>query len=281
MTDGAVQNAKDGAAGDNARPDSLLGPGDPPPFEVVNGDRSSDVVFVCDHASPVIPAALDNLGLDEAARCAHVGWDIGAADVARMLAAAFDAPLVLAGYSRLVIDCNRNPTHDTSILAESDGMAVPGNAKVTEDDRHRRVAACFQPYHDAIDGILVGLCEERVPALISVHSYTPDYQDQDRPWHVGVLWDQDPRLSLPLIEALERDPALCIGDNEPYSGQDEVGYTIRRHAERRGLPHVLVEIRQDLVDTPEGAGHWASVMEDALRHVFTRGPDLFQVEYHE
>lgn len=278
-------NANDNAANDAdsagiGPSGTLLGPGDPPPFEIVNRGRASDVVFVCDHASRTIPAALGTLGLTGAAREDHIAWDIGAADMARDLAEAFGAPLVLAGYSRLVIDCNRNPTHETSVLPVSDGIAVPGNEKLSDEDRQRRVSEIFQPYHDAIDGVMVDACEERVPALVSVHSYTPDYQDEDRPWHIGVLWDSDPRLSLPLIDALGRDPELCIGDNQPYSGKDEVGYTIRRHAERRGLPHVLIEVRQDLVATRDGARHWAKVLEDALRLVFTRDPELFRVEYY-
>lgn len=284
MSNGAVQNAANANSAPARTPGSLLGPGDQLPYEVVNPGGSAPVVFICDHASNAIPARLESLGLRPEALEDHVAWDIGAADVARQLSRAFDAPLVLAGFSRLVVDCNRNPTHLTSIMSRSDGFDIPGNHNLTENDRRARVAEIFQPYHDAVDRVLVRKCEgDQVPAVVSVHSYTPtlhDHPSEDRPWDVGILWDKDPRIARPLIETLAGEADLNIGENQPYTGHDEMGHSIRRHAERRGLPHVLAEIRQNLIDNETGAAAWARRMEEALRRVFASDPDLFRVEYY-
>ena len=244
----------------------LLGAGDPPPFEVVNPEGSVPLLFVCDHASHAIPAALNGLGLDEAARLQHIGWDIGAAQVTRRLAAILDAPAVLAGYSRLVIDCNRPPGSPGSIPLISDGVTIPGNAAVDETAAQARVAACFEPYHQAVEGKLAEMAARRAPpAFISMHSFTPRFDDFERPWHTGILWDRDDRLAKPLMAALAGDPLIHVGDNEPYSGRTPEPYSMPRHAEVRGLRHVTVEIRQDLIDNEHGAEIWAQHMAAALR----------------
>ncbi len=244
---------------------SLLAPDEAPPFEIVNPDGSAPVLLICDHASRAIPRALDNLGLDEAALRRHIAWDIGAAEVARALAVRFDAPLILAGYSRLVIDLNRPLDDPTSIPVISEGTIVPGNRDLDPEEAARRADSLFRPYHAAIDDAL-GRFEAagRTPALLSIHSFTPVFKGVERPWHVAVLWDRDGRIAQPLMAALRSDPELLVGDNEPYSARDPAGFTIESHAEPRGLPHVLVEIRQDLIDTHHGAAAWAERLGDAL-----------------
>lgn len=245
---------------------SLLGPGDPAPAALFNGAGAAPLLIVCDHAAPAVPRALGSLGLDEAVLRRHIGWDIGAARVVRHLASLLDAPAVLSAYSRLVVDCNRAPDDPTSIVTESDGVAVPGNAGLSPAGRAARLAACFHPYHDRIAACLSAFRRKGVaPAVFSVHSFTPVMNGFARPWHAGVLWDRDPRLPVPLLAALRRrNPGLVVGDNEPYSAQAPAGYTMRRHAEAAGLPHALVELRQDLIETEAGAARWAEILAGAL-----------------
>ena len=251
-------------------PPALLGAGDAPPFEVVNPDGAARAVLFCDHASWAVPAALDGLGLDESVLRRHIGWDIGAGDVTRRLAGLLDAPAVLAGHSRLVIDCNRPPGAPSSIPAVSDGVAVPGNRNLDQAAAAVRAAACFTPYHDAIATMAAAVTARRgAPAVISMHSFTPVLDGFERPWRVGVLWDTDPRVAVPLIAALGEDASIHVGDNEPYSGRVPIPYSVPAHAERHGLPHVTVEIRQDLIDTHHGAEAWANLMAAALRRVLS------------
>ena len=245
---------------------ALLGADDPPPFEVVNADGRARAVLFCDHASCQMPASLNGLGLDGAVIKRHIGWDIGAADVTRRLAALLDAPAVLAGYSRLVIDCNRPPGEPSSVPSVSDGVEVPGNQALGEADRAARRAACFTPYHDAVDEAIARV-EARhggPAAVIAMHSFTPVMDGYERPWHVGVLWHEDGRMAVPVIDALAADPSISVGDNQPYSGRVPVPYSIPAHALPAGRPHVTIEIRQDLIDTHHGAEAWANVMAAAF-----------------
>ena len=249
----------------------LLGADEPPSFEVVNPNGATALLLVCDHASHAVPAALHGLGLDESTLLRHIGWDIGAADVTRRLAALLDAPAVLAGYSRLVIDCNRPPGSPNSIPAVSDGVTIPGNADIDEAAAGVRAAACFAPYHDAVDRKLdemAAITEQSTgPTFVSMHSFTPLFDGFERPWHMGILWDRDDRLAQPLMAALAADPAINVGDNQPYSGRAPTPYSAPHHAEVRDLRHVTVEIRQDLIDTHHGAETWAQRMAAALRAV--------------
>jgi predicted N-formylglutamate amidohydrolase len=178
-----------------------------------------------------VPRALNGLGVPPVAIREHIGWDIGAAAVTRLLAMALDAPALLSGYSRLVVDCNRDPDDRTSIPAESDGVAVPGNRDLSPEARIRRLEACFAPYHMAIAARLDAFAAAGVaPAFLSVHSFTPVMKGMARPWHVGILWDKDPRIPKPLLAALGADPSITVGDNEPYSAREPAGFTVRYHA---------------------------------------------------
>jgi predicted N-formylglutamate amidohydrolase len=246
-------------------PAPLLGPGDPAPVETCCPAGRAPLLITCDHASLNIPRALGDLGVPPAQLRKHIGWDIGAADVTRRLAARLDAPALLTAFSRLVVDCNRRLEDRSSIPAVSDGVAVPGNCDLSNADRSARIEAIFHPYHRAIavrlDAVLaVGV----VPALVSIHSFTPAMAGKARPWHVGILWDQDPRIAVPLLAALRREPGLVVGDNEPYSAREPVGYTMREHGVARGFPHAAIELRQDLVADAEGAAAWAERLARAL-----------------
>lgn len=255
----------------------LLAPDEPPPFEVLNPEGRAPVLLICDHASRAVPRSLDQLGLDGALLTRHIGWDIGAAEVTRELARRFDAPAVLAGYSRLVIDCNRRLADPSSIPEVSDGVEVPGNRNLAPAQREARASALYRPYHGAIAARLSAFSARGVtPALLSIHSFTPVMAGFARPWHVGVLWDKDPRIAVPVMRNLAADPSRIIGDNEPYSAREPVGYSVLTHAGIAGLPHVAFEIRQDLIGTTPGAATWATILFEALEPILAN-PDLFRL----
>lgn len=248
---------------------SLLGPDDPPPFTVFQPDATTPILFLCDHASRVVPRSLAQLGLPDAELNRHIGWDVGAAAVALLLAEVFKAPLVTSGYSRLVIDCNRKPGDPSSIPPISDGTVVPGNRELSDADRASRAEACFWPYHRAVDAQIAELTALGIkPALVVIHSFTPRMNDLDRPWELGILWDEDPRLAAPLLDYFSQQSEVVVGDNEPYSGRDEQEYTIGAHAIPNDLPRVSIEIRQDLIGSESGIRNWAAVLQPALAATF-------------
>ncbi len=256
---------------------AVLGAEDPPPWETVNIGGKASALLICDHASRALPRAYGGLGLDETLLRRHIAWDIGAADITRRLASRLDAPALLAGYSRLMIDCNREMDDPTSIVTMVDGVAIAGNRKVDGVEAERRAAALFRPYHDAIEEALGRFATRGVvPALISIHSFTPIFGAVPRPWHIGVLWDKDPRLARPLLEALSRQPRLTVGDNQPYSGRVAIGYSIEVHGAQAGLPHVLIEVRQDLIDTHHGAEAWGERLSSVIGRVLDR-PSPFRI----
>jgi predicted N-formylglutamate amidohydrolase len=242
---------------------NLLEAEDPAPVMVHHHGRLRPAVVVCDHASNAIPARLGRLGLDDRALARHIAWDIGAGALANALARRLGLPCVLAGYSRLVIDCNREPFSEASVLSYSDGDIVPGNIERTPVDHALRVDEIFEPYHAAIDAELLA-SGSNAPVLIAVHSFTPSMNGFDRPWHCGVLWDHDSRLAAPLLAALRADAELVVGDNQPYSGRDPSDYTVSRHAKARGWPHVCIEVRQDLLADAAGVERWAERLGCAL-----------------
>lgn len=242
-----------------------LSPSDPPVVEVVNADGQAPIILVCDHASNAIPSPWQNLGLRTEELAQHIAWDIGVADVTRRLAARLDAPAVLSGYSRLLIDCNRAPGDPDSIPTVSDGVPVPGNQQLSDAEADWRLETFFWPYHHAITNTIAHRWRHGLaPLFISMHSFTPQLNGgPPRPWHVGLLWNRDPRLLLPVFEWLREHTDLCIGDNQPYSGC-EVGYTMQTHAGAAGLPHLEFEIRQDLLMDEAGCASWATLIGDVL-----------------
>lgn len=235
---------------------------------MIEGAADSRVIFVCDHASNRFPAALGKLGIDDRYLDDHIAWDIGAAAVSRLLQARFGADAVFANYSRLVIDLNRRPGDGTVIPPISDGILIPGNLGLSQEARDARGETFHAPYHAAIEE-LIGrrAVNGEVPVFIGIHSFTPYFHGTPRPWHAGVLWDRDPRLALPLLAALRRLDDLFIGDNEPYSGRHTADYSIDTHAEVRGMAHVGIEIRQDLIDDQAGQERWAGILGAALAPV--------------
>lgn len=257
---------------------ALLADDEPAPFEVINADGAAPFLVVCDHASRRIPRALGDLGLPARELETHIAWDIGAGEVARRLAARFDAPLVFANYSRLVIDLNRALDDPTSIPVISDGVVIPGNRDLSDEAKRTRAEALFHPYHAAVAGMLETLAARGpAPAIVSVHSFTPVIKGEERPWHVGVLWDRDPRMALPFMARLGADRDVCVGDNLPYSGRDHYTFTMDHHAVRTGLPHLAMEIRYDLLLSEEGIAHWTGRIGDVIEEI-TADEDLYRVE---
>ena len=236
----------------------LLGPHDPPPFETHNPESASRVLLVCDHASCRVPFALGDLGVSEGERTDHIGWDIGAAAVTRRLAALLDAPAILAGYSRLAIDCNRPAAAPDRIPAVSDSIRVPGNEGLDQAAVGVRVDDLFTPYHDAIRAALDRIeARGEVPLLVSVHSFTPRLANgEDRPWEIGICWDNDRRMADPMIERL-RGEGLRVGANEPYDFGVLTDYTLPVHGESRGLPSLLMEIRNSEIRAAGAVETWA------------------------
>jgi predicted N-formylglutamate amidohydrolase len=242
----------------------LLGPDDPLPVEIYNGDSTAPTLLICDHAGRAVPRCLGTLGLDDVVLHRHIAWDIGAALLARELARSLNAPLITSVYSRLVCDVNRRANDPTSVAAESDGTPVPGNQNLSDAQRVRRQQALCTPYHEAIDARLTAIRQRgQVPMLLSIHSFTPVFKSFVRPWHVGVLWNRDGRLAMAIKSQLE-SRGFAVGDNQPYSGQDGHGYTMPRHVEGAGFPHVLIEVRQNLIDTPSGVDEWARIFHAVL-----------------
>ena len=250
---------------------------EPAPFHTIDGSARSSVLLVCDHASALVPGGYGDLGLDARTLAAHVAWDIGAAQVTRHLARILECDAVLAGVSRLVIDCNRQPGDPSSIPACTCTVAVPGNARLSEAEAEARAERWFWPYHQQIGTVLGRLFRKgTVPAMVSIHSFTPQMGDFRRPWDVGVLWNRDGRMALPILDSLGRLSGLCVGDNQPYSGR-EINYTLDTHAGAAGLPHVSFEIRQDLLGDDQGCQRWAAILAQVLVPVLT-DPALRRVQ---
>ena len=236
----------------------LLATDEPRPVTVYNADATSPFLLVADHAGNLIPRALGGLGLVTAELQRHIGWDIGIAGLGRVLADALGAPLIRQNYSRLVIDCNRPLDASSSIPAVSEVTEIPGNVDLTDADKTARANEIFRPYHDRIEAELDERRQSgRATALVSLHSFTPVFKGVARPWHAAVLYNRDRRFAHRLMASLNAEKEFTIGDNAPYTVSDASDYTIPVHAERRGLHHVLIEIRQDLIADESGQRDWA------------------------
>jgi predicted N-formylglutamate amidohydrolase len=238
--------------------ETFLDPDEPDPVTFDNEAGRSVFFLTCDHAGRAIPCRLARLGLPEPETERHIAWDIGIGAVGRQLSRLLDAAVVLQTYSRLVIDCNRDPKVPSSIPEISETTEIPGNRGLGEAARTARVEKIFRPYHDTIAAALDRrTAADRTTVLVALHSFTPVFKGVARPWHAAVLYNRDARLAHPLFELLSAEDGLVVGDNEPYAVSDLTDYTVPVHGERRGLPHVEIEIRQDLITEPAGQKVWA------------------------
>jgi predicted N-formylglutamate amidohydrolase len=238
------------------------------PVRVSNPDGRSPFVILCDHASNYVPESYGTLGLQPDDLRRHIAWDPGALGVSQVMSKLLDAPLVESCVSRLIIDCNRRLDAPDLIPALSEATTIPANVDLDEAARQQRIALSHVPYHAAIEE----LAQERSskgfpdPIYVAVHSYTPVYHGVERPWHIGIIHDGDDRVAAPLIAGLQALNQFCVGVNEPYSPADRVYSTLEQHASAFGLPAVMIEIRNDLITTPQEEKAWAETLSSLLKN---------------
>ena len=250
------------------------------PYRRIDGDVGLGLLILCDHAENTLPEAYGTLGLRPEDLHRHIAYDLGAAGVAERLADTLGAPALLTKFSRLLIDPNRGLDDPTLVMQISDGLVVPGNIGIDANEIASRIVRYYEPYHRAIDrAVETGLAAGKPPIMLAIHSFTQAWKGVPRPWHVSVLWDKDPRLAVPLLSGLQAIPEIEVGDNVPYSGQLK-GDTLYRHATARGLAQALVEVRQDLILSPEGQEEWAERLAEVLRRVLAAEAALHAIELH-
>lgn len=233
---------------------------------VENANGRSPILLICEHASRFLPSRYGSLGLGPAELESHIAWDPGALGVARSLSRLLDAALIHATVSRLVLDLNRDPSAPDSITSLSEVTAIPGNCDLDPAERARRVSEVYDAFHGAIDIYAdARLKAGKIGAVVSIHSFTPVYRGVPRPWEIGLIFDRDERFAHAVEAGLKRDTTLNVGMNEPYSPADRVFHTLERHAERRGLAPLMIEIRNDLIRTEDGQASWANRLAPLLR----------------
>jgi len=253
---------------------ALLSADEPSPFQVLNPLAELPILLVCDHASCRFPNSLGDMGLDPFARRCHLAVDIGAGPLTERLAASLGVTAVLAQYSRLVVDCNRQLMDPGAFLQFGDGILVPGNRNLHQAEKDLRAGVLYGPYHEAVDKQVQRLCSAGpAPSFIAIHSFTPVMNGEARAWEMGVLWDTDTRLRDIFLEDFTA-AGYIVGDNEPYSGKAPQDFTIDHHAEEIGLPHIGIEIRQDLIDDEKGIDEIARVMHRIIDSIPKRLEDM-------
>jgi predicted N-formylglutamate amidohydrolase len=241
------------------------------PYRLVNEDGPAAMVIICDHASNRVPAGYGDLGLPAAAFERHIAWDIGAAAISEILARRFDAPAILSTVTRLLIDCNRRFEDPGLTPAISDGTEIPANRDLSQEERAKRWRLYHQPYHAAIaQAIDRQLASGRQPVVLSIHSMTPTMRGIVRTWQIAVCWDNDQRLSTPMLAALRTCAGIVVGDNEPYNLDPNEDHSVPVHAVRRGLKHLQIEFRQDEIADAAGQRRWAKLFGDCLEQVLSR-----------
>lgn len=256
----------------------LLGKGDLPPVRVLRPEARSGFLLTADHAGRAIPRRLGDLGLPESERVRHIAWDIGIAAVTERLSEALHAAAVLQAYSRLVIDCNRRPEWESAIPTVSELTEIPGNIDIAPQEREARRREIFQPYHDEIGRLLDSRAHAgRRTVLVAMHSFTPVFKGTPRDVEIGILYNPDARdIRLPriMLDLLRAEGDLTVGDNQPYAITGSSDYTVPVHGEGRGLPHVEIEIRQDLIADAGGQGAWATRLANLLPRADARLREL-------
>jgi predicted N-formylglutamate amidohydrolase len=249
--------------------EKLLSPNEPSPFVILNPDSVVPLLLVCDHASNRFPQSLGSMGLDYLDRVSHMTLDIGAGAIAESLADKLGATALLCQYSRLVVDCNRKLSDNSVFLENSEGVYIPGNQNLQITEKERRVSEIYWPYHNAIEAQICRLRDQYInPIVISIHSFTPVMNGEDREWEMGVLWDKDQITAEFFLNKL-MDAGFFVGNNEPYSGKAPEDFTIDYHAEPIGLPHVGIEIRQDLINHDEGVERITDTLQEVISALTT------------
>ena len=250
------------------------------PFEILSGHYDRGLVLLADHATNRLPNRYARLGLPETAFGRHIAYDIGIEPLTRALSARLGVPAVLSCFSRLLIDPNRGEDDPTLVMKISDGAVVPGNHPITAEEWNHRVEAYHRPYHQAVSRTIEAVAEAsgKAPLVLSLHSYTPAWKGVPRPWHAAVLWDTDHRAVAPLLGALRAPGDIVVGDNEPYDGALK-GDTMYRQCMMTGIPHALLEVRQDLIGDAAGVATWADRLEPIFESL-NADPALHRYERH-
>lgn len=238
---------------------TLLSGQEPAAFEIFNPDGRSELVLICDHASNRVPDVLDNLGLTDLQLSGHIAWDPGAAALARALATRLDAVLILSNYSRLVIDCNRPPTNADSIPETSDGITIPGNVGLDEQESRKRITELFDPYQNAI-ATLLNERLERPTQVLSIHSFTPVLAGVSRPWSLGVCYQVNHLWAKQWLIALRDRQIEDVGDNQPYDVDSEIDYTLPVQCESNDIPCIMLEVRQDKLKEKQSVQRWSELI---------------------
>lgn len=252
-------------------------------FRVLPGRADGGLVILCDHAANAFPDGYGTLGLPAEQLKRHIAYDIGARAITERLSARLDAPAVLTRFSRLLIDPNRGADDPTLIMRLSDGAVIPGNKTLSAEERDKRITRFYAPYHAAIERVLDAcVATGKVPVILSLHSFTESWKGVPRPWHVGVLWDKDPRLARPLLDGFYAGRDVIVGDNEPYKGSLR-GDCCWQHGTQRGLANAIIEYRQDLVRDAAGQRDWSDRTEAIMRALLANGDaaaGLHRIEQH-
>jgi len=251
----------------------LLAADEPSPVLLLNPHGAGPFLLTADHAGRALPRRLGTLGLPDDELERHIGWDIGIWGVAALLAEALDAPAIGQRYSRLAIDCNRHPGATDSIPEISETTEIPGNFNVSDDERALREETLFDPYHQRVAAEL-DFRGDRLTALVALHSFTPVFTGVTRPWHIGLLFDQDERFARPLLDLLRAEPGLVVGENEPYAADADFDYSLYVHGAERGVPHLGIELRQDLIADAAGQARWAALLARLLPQALRAVPGL-------
>lgn len=246
----------------------------------IEGDTKLGLLLTADHARRDVPAEYGTLGLAKNQFDRHIAYDIGVEELTKNLAARINAPAVMAGFSRLLIDPNRGEDDPTLIMQLSDGAVISGNYPMSSKERERQLNNFYRPYHETIGQFSEQINQNaaRAPFIVAIHSFTPRWKNTTRPWHIGLLWDNGPRAVTPLLKMLRDDPDLIVGNNEPYDGalRNDALY---RHATAKGFPHVLIEIRQDLIADSAGADHWAKRLAPMLLKI-NNLPEMHEIRHY-
>ncbi len=243
----------------------------PNAYHIYGGNRKSNIVVVCDHASNRVPDQVGggNLGLPARDMARHIAFDVGAAGVSRHLGRMMAAPVILSNFSRLVIDPNRGEDDPTLIMQLYDGSLIPGNRHLGAKDIKWRLNNCYHPYHNAVAALLAS---RQNPILIAVHSFTAQLNgNAKRPWHIGILYGDDQRLARPVLARLRQQKDLCIGENEPYHGHLS-GDSLERHTLKDNIPTILIELRNDLIETDQKQQYWAERLAPILIDAINETP---------
>ncbi|MFD2204158.1 N-formylglutamate amidohydrolase [Kiloniella antarctica] len=257
----------------------ILASDEPSPVNMINEDSENPFLFLCDHASPFIPRSRNNLGIEDHHLQRHVAYDIGIKAVTEGVANHFSSRAIFSNFSRLLVDPNRKLDNPGLMPEFSDGCHVPANINLSSEEREARLNTFYWPYQNKISSTIDEMINSgNVPIIISMHSMTHEMDGVARPWPVCVLWNYDPRIPLPLMESFKRRGFKC-GDNVPYTGRDGHGGTMDLQVNPRGLANALIEVRQDLISTPEGIAEWTANLIDGFEDVL-HCPSLQEIKYY-